>query len=205
VKFRKTILDIVTDWDKWRIKHREDGDPDNERLSKKERASLGLYGVVSKEYGLARGLKNKGKVDGWVGELSSDAAFNFESYAECFVSENLVRKYIKEKSIPLSKEAKGEVESMKGREADSKNKGNISIEIRRVKSPLSYLDMKYLSNLVDKKDPAKEACLPRDAAEYKPIRDAVAHTSLLTDAAKKKLTSVHENIKGRIKTLLTKP
>ena len=203
--FRKTILDIVTDWDKWRIKHREEGDPENPRLSKKERASLGLYGAVSNEYGLSKGSKNKGKVDAWVDELTDDAAFNFESYAECFISENLVRKYIKAKKIPLSNEASIEAKQLKGREVESKNKGNISIEIRRVKSDLSYLDMKYLSNLVDKKDPAKEACLPRDANEYKPIRDAVAHTALLTNVAKHKLTAVHENIKGRVRTLLSKP
>ena len=63
--------------------------------------------------------------------------------------------------------------------------------------------MDDLSFLVDKKDPIKEACLGRDAKEYKPMRDAVAHTALLTDIAKKKLTSVYENIKGRIKTLLS--
>lgn len=204
-KFRKTILDIVTDWDKWRINHRKEGDPENERISKKERASRGLYGAVSNEYGLSKGSKNKGKVDGWVDELSGDAAFNFESYAECFISENLVRKFIREKNIPLSPEAKIEAKQWKDREAESKKKGNISIEIRRVKSDLSYLDMKNLSNLVDKKDPGKEACLPRDANEYKPIRDAVAHTALLTDVAKHKLTTVRENIKGRIKTLFSKP
>lgn len=200
--FRKTLLNIVTDWDKWRIKHREEGDPDNERITKKERASLGLYGAVSKDYGLSKGSKNKGKVNGWVNELSGDAAYNFESYADCFISENLVRKYIREKGIPLSIEAKSEAAQWKKREIDSKNKGNISIEIRRVKSDLSYLDMRNLSNLVDKKDPAKEACLPRDANEYKPIRDAVAHTALLTEVAKRKLVSVRENIKGRVKTLL---
>jgi hypothetical protein len=203
--FRKTILDIVTDWDKWRIKHREEGDHDNERITKKERASLGLYGAVSNEYGLSKGSKNKGKVDSWVDELADDAAFNFESYAECFISENLVRKYIRVKKIPLSPEAIEEAKQWKKREGESKNKGNISIEIRRVKTDLNYLDMKYLSNLVDKKDPSKEACLTRDASEYKPIRDAVAHTALLTSVAKKKLTAVHENIKGRVRTLLSKP
>src|SRR5260370_24460941 len=60
--FRKEILKIVDDWDKWRIKHREEGDPDNPRLTKKERASLGLYGAVSKEYGLPQGSKNKYKL-----------------------------------------------------------------------------------------------------------------------------------------------
>jgi hypothetical protein len=204
-KFRKLILKVVEDWDKWRIKHREEGDPENPRITPTERASRGLYGAVSKEYDLPRGSKNKGTVDGWVDELSSDAAFNFESYADCFISENLVRKYIKEKKLTLSKEAKEEAKKWKDAETYNKGKGNISIEIRRVKSDLSYLDMDGLANMVDKpKDPNKEPGLARDAKEYKPIRDAVAHTSLLTDAAKNKMPTVRENIKGRIKTLLAK-
>jgi hypothetical protein len=201
-KFRKTVLGIVADWDQWRIKHRKDGDPENERISKRERASRGLYGAVADEYGLPKSSKNKSKVDGWVDDLSGDAAFNFSSYAECFISENLVREFIREKKISLSVEAKREADKWKGNEIENKKKGNISISIRRVKNDLSYLDMKNLSNLVDKKDLAMEASLSRDANEYKPIRDAVAHTALLTSEAKKKLTSVHENIKGRVRTLL---
>ena len=203
VKFREKILKIVEDWDEWRIKHREEGDPDNERLTKKERASHGLYGAVSKEYGLSKRKRNRGKVGGWVDELADDAAFNFESYAECFISENLVRKFIKEKRLPLSKEASEEAAGWKRTEADNKNKGNISIRVRRVSKDPYYLSMDFLANLVDKKDPLKEACLARDAKEYKPMRDAVAHTALLTDEAKSKLTSVHENIKGRVRTLLS--
>ena len=69
---------------------------------------------------------------------------------------------------------------------------------------LNYLSMDDLANLVDKpKDKLKEAALSRDAAEFKPIRDAVAHTALLTNEAKKKLTTVRENIKARVKTLLS--
>lgn len=65
--------------------------------------------------------------------------------------------------------------------------------------------MDHLANLVDKsKDPMKEAALSRDAKEYKPIRDAVAHTALLTDPAKEKLTTVRENIKQRVKAILGK-
>jgi len=200
--FRKTILKVVEDWDKWRIKHREEGDPDNPRLSKKERASLGLYGAVSNEYGLSKGSTNREKVADWVGELSDDAAFNFASYADCFVSENLVRRYIKEKKVPLSKEAKAEAQKWKDREKASKNKGNISIAIRREPNDPSYLSMDDLANMVDKRDAVKEACLARDANEYKPIRDAVAHTALLTEVAKNKLTTVRENIKERVKTIL---
>ena len=64
-------------------------------------------------------------------------------------------------------------------------------------------DLAYLVDNKDKNTPTKVACLARDADEYKPIRDAIAHTALLTDAAKNKLTSVYENIKGRVKTMLS--
>jgi hypothetical protein len=202
-ELRKKILDIVTDWDKWRIKHRKDGDSENETVSKKKRKSLELYNAVSEEYDLPKDSKNRKDVDEWVDELSDDAAFNFESYAECFISENLVRKYIQKKKIPLSKEANIEAARWKKAETENKKKGNISIDIRETDNDLGYLSMSDLAYLVDKKDPIKEACLPRDANEYKPIRDAIAHTALLTDASKKKLTTVYANIQGRIKTLLS--
>lgn len=203
-KFRKTLLKIVEDWDKWRRKHREEGDSENESISKTERASMGLYNAVSKGYEPPKGSKAADKVDRWVNELSSDATFNFESYAECFISENLVREYIKDKRMPLSSEAKAEATKWKTREADSKNKANISIAIRKAGGDLSYLSMDDLANLVDKpQDKNKQPGLARDASEFKPIRDALAHTALLTDVAKKKLTSVRENIKARVKTLLS--
>lgn len=62
--------------------------------------------------------------------------------------------------------------------------------------------MNDLANLVDQGDPITEANLPRDAKEYKPLRDALAHTALLTAVAKVKLTSVYKNIRGRVQTIL---
>lgn len=202
-RFRLTILKIADEWDKLRVKHREEGDAENERISKRERASRNLFGAVSNEYSPARGSKSKDKVSGWVTSLADDAAFNFDSYADCFISENLVRKYIKDKKIALSSAAKQEANTRKTQEVESKKKGNISIPIRSDSNNAAYLSMDYLANLVDKKDPSQEACLSRDAKEYKPMRDAVAHTALLTHAAKNRLTTVRENIKGRVKTILS--
>ncbi|MEX1138917.1 MAG: ATP-binding protein [Bacteroidota bacterium] len=200
---KKKISGILTDWDIWRIKHREDGDPENKRMTRVERKSRDLYNAVSDEYILGKASKNRKKIDGWVDELGDDARYNFASYAECFISENLVRRYIQEKSIPLSMQATAEVQKRKSNETQFKGKAGISIDIRKQNVDLSYLSMDHLANLVDKKDPNKEACLSRDANEYKPVRDALMHTSLLTDAAKLKLTSVYNNIKGRVRTLLS--
>jgi hypothetical protein len=76
-KFRKLLLEIVEDWDKWRIKNRDEGDIENERISPKERASLGLFGAVSKEYDLPKGAKNRSKVDRWVDDLSERRCIQF--------------------------------------------------------------------------------------------------------------------------------
>jgi hypothetical protein len=161
-----------------------------------------LYNVVTEGFKPPKGSPIADRVDSWVSELANEAEFNFPSYAECFVSENLVRKYIVDQKIALSTEAQKEVEKWKGRETDSKKRGNISIKIRLDGGDLTYLDMDNLANLVDKLDKNTEASLSRDALEFKPMRDAVAHTSLLTQQAKVKLTTVQENIKARVQALL---
>lgn len=199
---KKEIIPIVIeDWDEWRLKHNQDGDPDNPRMNKKQRKSKELYAAVTESYTFDKGSKNKVLVDRWVKELSDDAQYNFGSYAECFISENLIRKYIEEKKLTLSKEANEEVNKWKTRETDSKNRGNISIDIRQSNSDLTYLSMDGLANLVDKK-PDGQACLAKDGKEYKPMRDAVAHTALLSSQAKGRLTAAYENIKGRIVNIL---
>jgi hypothetical protein len=200
---RTQVLKIVDDWDKWRLKHREEGDPENERLSKTQRASSSLFNNVAKGFESEGTSKGAEKVDKWVSDLADDATFNFESYAECFISENLVRDYIKDRKIPLTPEAVKVATGWKEKETKNKNEGNISIDIRRTDADLSYLAMDDLANLVDKQpDRIKQSSLARDASAFKPMRDAVAHTALLTDEAKEKLKSVRHNIKGRVNTLL---
>ena len=63
--------------------------------------------------------------------------------------------------------------------------------------------MSYLANLVDKPRDGEnqDLSLSKKAKEYKPVRDAVMHTSLITDEAKRKLTTVYDDIKARLKIL----
>ena len=203
---KKVMVTILKDWDASRIELRDEGDPENESIPKKQRKAAELFNIVSGEYDISEDPKDPEKrerVNLWVTELVADARYNFPSYAECFISENLVRRHIQEKKIELSEEARKEI-SQKKKNADKfMDKANISIEIRKSPTDLSYLNMEYLATLVDKVDQSK-AGLSRDATEYKPIRDALMHTALLTDEAKKKLTSVFENIRERVKNLLSK-
>ena len=197
------IKGIIEDWDRWRIELRQDGDPENTtRMTRKERKSKELVNTITDEFIPPKESNNRDKVDEWIEYLTKDAEYNVASYAECFISENLLRKFINHKPVTMSPEAKRESDKMRDKEVVNKNKANLSFDLRRSKDDLAYLDMDYLANLIEKVNPEKQAGLSRDAKEYKPIRDAMAHTSLLTPNAKQRLNSTYENIKARIKKIL---
>jgi len=199
---QRILKKIIDDWDKWRLENRNDGDSENKRYTPRQRKSKALYNEISKDFELPKDSTNKDKVDNWISELAEDAGYNFSSYAECFISENLLRKYIRNEGIALSKEASKTITEWREKEEKNKETANLSIDIRRNNNDVLYLSMDDLANLIDKVDPLKKAGLSRDAKEYKPIRDALAHTALLTDLAKSRLTSTYENIKARIRKLL---
>ncbi len=197
------VSTIIEDWDVWRVENRQEGDSENTRITKKERKSKELFDTVTDEYTPPQESPKRHQVDEWVNSLRDDAQFNLTSYTECFISENLLRKYIDHNKIALSKEAQTILSEYKKRENTAKGAANISFDIRQNTTDLLYFSMDDLANLVDKpKDPNKQLGIARDAKVYKPIRDAVAHTSLITQVAKQSLNTTFENIKARIKQLL---
>ena len=199
----KIMKRIIEDWDKWRVELRQDGDSENTTsMTKKERKSKELVNTITDEFIPPKESIYRTKVDEWIDLLSKDAEYNVTAYAECFISENLLRKYINHRTIAISPEAKTESDKMRAKETTNKNTANLSFDIRQSSDDLVYLDMDNLANLIEKVDPIKQAGLSRDAKEYKPIRDAMAHTSLLTHNAKQRLNSTYENIKARIKKIL---
>lgn len=203
----KLLKKIIEDWDVWRIELKQDGDSENKRIPPKERKSKELFNEISKDF-IPTGTNepNKKKVEKWVSELEEDATFNFSSYGECFISENLLRKYITDKGIALGDKREKKVKEYRKKAEDAKNAANISFDIREDDNDLSYFAMDDLTYMVEpvSKGEIKKASLHRDAQEYKPIRDAMSHTSRLTKAAKNKLNTTYENIKARIIYLLGK-
>lgn len=201
----ETVLKtIINDWDIWRAEINQDGDSENQRISKKQRKSKELFNAVVEDFLPSKdNSTSRKKVDTWIKAISEDAEFNFSSYGECFVSENLLRYYIRDKKITFPTDWEKRIADWHRRAEEAKEKANISFEIREDTSDLSYCAMDDLAYLADnEKDKIKRATLLRDAIEYKPIRDALAHTSRLTAVAKKRLSMTYENIKARIISLL---
>lgn len=199
-KFKSLLHTIMDQWDDFRVNKKEDGDPDNtSKMSKKERKARELYNETSKEY-KDKNSTIKDEIDSWLGNLEEEAQFNFPAYSECFISENLIRKYIEYKKYPLSEEAKNRVQKFRSQEEGNKTKAGMNINIRKNDDDKNYLDMGDLANLVDKGTEAYR--LSTKEKTYKPTRDAVMHTSLISDEAKRSLTTVLDEIKARIRSLL---
>lgn len=196
------VQNLMSNWDDWRRAINQDGDPDDNRITRKERKSRELFNTVVDEFVPPKSSLNRSKVDDWVNALTDEAQFNLSSYAECFVSENLLRKYIREMKVEISPEAKKEFEKWKEKEEQDKNKANISFDVRDEVDDLHYLSMDHLANLADMHKEHKKTALSRDAIVYKPVRDAMAHTAILTSTAKQSLNTTFENIKARLKKLL---
>ncbi len=200
-EIEELLRTIIDDWDKWRTELNQDGDSENKRISRKERKSKELFNAVVDDFIPPKtNPSSRQKVEQWVYDLGRDAEFNFTSYGECFVAENLLRKYIDDKNIPYKDFLTREIEQRKESERRNKEAANICIDIRQNNSDLSYASMSNLAKNVDNSGTA--TTVVQDAKEFKPIRDALAHTSLLTNEAKSKLTSVFNNIKVRIIQLL---
>lgn len=196
------IRKVFALWDEWRRKHRETGDEEDTSITKKERKSAELYNTVVADYTQPKGTPNKEKVDEWIGALAKDAGFNFSSYAECFLSENLLRLYLRDQNHNLSGPVEIEINDRIDKENKLKEEANISIDLRQNNDALSYLGMYTLASQAEGGFDSKKG-LHGDTAQYRPIRNALMHTARLTDQAKTKLTTVYENIRGRIQTLLS--
>ncbi len=201
----KLFREVVDQWDDFRRKHGNDGDPDNLKVPPKARKAQELFNTTMQEYEADdKFIKKDGIIEEWARQLSEEAQFNIPSYTECFISENLLRQYVNHTHMEISPEATTEAQKWRSREQDNKDAANISYDVRTSSDDLFYLDMQHLANLVDKvpADKPKTAGLSRSALVYKPMRDAVGHTSILTPIAKQQLTLEYENIKARLVKLL---
>jgi hypothetical protein len=206
---RELLPKIIDDWDRLRLKHGREGDDDNTRKTRKQRKAASLIEAAEDEYRPPEGEGGEeDDVDNWLKQLRPDAEFNVSAYVDCFLSENLVRKYIKGHSIPLTKVAQKDADEWKAIEAKRLAEANINFDVRKDGDDLSYLDMDKLAICAEgtKSSGGKPTPLVQNAVAFKPVRNAVGHTGLLTDNAKTHLTLTLENVKGRLKNLLkTKP
>lgn len=200
---RELLSQIIDDWDKLRLEVRDEGDDENTRKSKRERKAQALVAEATNDYVPDDDAPAKDDVDAWLKEIMPDAEFNTSAYVDCFLSENLVRKYISHKSLPLKPNVQTQIDKYKKQEGEYKGAANISFPIRQASFDLSYVDMNDLAFTAEGNKKAPSPSLWADAGAFRPIRNAVGHTGRLTKTAKNHLNLTFENIKARIRTLIS--
>ena len=108
-EFDRIFREVIDQWDDFRRKHGNDGDPDNKTIPPKARKAQELFNTTIQEMqNLDHFVKKGGTVEAWAKQLANEAQFNIPSYTECFVSENLLRKYIQYSKMAVSTESKNE-------------------------------------------------------------------------------------------------
>lgn len=201
---KEIFSNIIDEWDGLRRKYKFEGDIDNKTLTPTERKSEELINYSLKDMGIKKSKKNNDLINRWVQKLTEESMFNIPSYTHCFISENLLRNYISYKNIKVKNhDTEPHIFKYRNNESKAMSKGNINFKIRQNDQDLFYLGIEALAKLAEGKLPNKqEQSICLSTYRYKPVRDAVAHTAYLTDAAKKSLEVDYLNIRGRVENLL---
>jgi hypothetical protein len=210
-ELKKTVLSIMDQWDDLRDERGKDGNL--EKASKFKKAKS-LYREIKKEY--EGGVGDDG--DDYLVELTDDAAFNSTSYIECFISENLLRRYIRNNGglheclnidpqkqtcrVRKPEDYKSwceycQAERSKEGIEELKKCAKMEIQIRDSEEDmLMYLDYEDLARII------KNSILKEEDKPYKPLRNSVMHTARLTVQGKTRLTSVFDNVVATVKKLI---
>lgn len=215
---RDGLLETISNkWDELRLAHGEDGDDDNPRKTPKERKARSLFNLSAANYSDA----GNPRVNNWLKQLLPEAEFNIPAYVDCFLAENLMRKHITASpqnpldclnrdqanqgceerynvragntSLCEYCKAKRRITTLQTDKATA----NTAILIRaEEQNVLMYLDYIDLASIVD------STILKAEEKIYRPIRNSVMHTALLTQDAKTRLRAILDNIIATIKGIV---
>lgn len=208
-EIEKLFRNIMDEWDVTRVNNREKGDPEGTAISKNERLPREMVqAILNEEFGFEKKKisksqsKSKGKeksnreiVEEWIDQSVVEAAYNNKNYVRYFIIENLLRWFIQQKGLEL----KVKKRNYREREKKSKLEAGIDYEIRQKTDDIFYNDIYDLIDVIATKEEKADKCgIILHARKLKPLRNAVAHTVLLTQPAKSDLELNFINFKERL-------
>ncbi len=197
VYFEEMLRSVGNEWDKFRLKHKEDGDPENESLTPETRKAKELFDLLSRDYT----TKEDRRVNEWLDEVRWAAYSSLTAYGDCFIAENLLRNYLEESLSNAEFSEDFKKQAMKFREKEKKDLQRIgcSDEIRAKTSEPYYVHLSDLLREIYKDDPTFDET---SITKLRVLRNAVAHTCVLTEQAQSDLVDEVAEVRERIKTKL---
>lgn len=197
VYFEEMLRSVGNEWDKFRLKHKEDGDPENESFTPETRKAKELFDLLSRDYT----TKEDRRVNEWLDEVRWAAYSSLTAYGDCFIAENLLRNYLEESLSNAEFSEDFKKQAMKFREKEKKDLQRIgcSDEIRAKTSEPYYVHLSDLLREIYKDDPTFDET---SITKLRVLRNAVAHTCVLTEQAQSDLVDEVAEVRERIKTKL---
>ena len=193
--------EIIDDWNNWRRKRGDEADPESAKDKIADAADALFMSWMRQEAPVARKEYGKNPLTATIRQM---AARNIRSYMECFVAENLMRLYAREKN--LYAHLGDEIANYKDKESKSKQKANIAFPVREGKDGLNYVGFNELARAIDIAENMqnKPDSLSQDAKTQKPVRDALMHTANLTDEARNLGSTSWTNIVHKVMKFIKK-
>ncbi len=204
-KLRKIQTAVLTDWDPWRRKHKNEGDIEDESLPKYQRRLEDSKNWREKDFEekLDASLIDKAAKEDLKSKLRNLSYKNTSVYQDLFILENIFREYIKFKNIDESifdqsdadqKDLADKIKGTRKSRNDDESTHALKGKIVKEESYLNYADLYCLASIIDvwsnknAKKPTlkkyrKELC--SDVKEINPIRNPIMHTNEITDEVMK--------------------
>ena len=184
---RQVSKKVGADWDFYRRKLKEDGDPSNMSIAPDERKYEEIFNLWVKTHELTdfEDPANQKLAD----MLTTIVRENFRCYLGCFIAENLARSLIYNRSISLTPKVKKEIVRFKEAEKRLEAEANIKFVITPPifgKSGVEYMYLSDMATAIDEwaKTSDDPNSLMADVDRQAPIRNALMHSRHLTPKAK---------------------
>ena len=211
-EFRKLLAElklliaknIFDQWDEERLNRNKSADDENIKRLKLIDRKVGEILTEKVSEFTYEDVELKEQIgEDFLNELLNEARFNVSSYIDCFLAENVCRRFIEIKKIKISKKHSKKANGY--RETESNFVASTKTPIRLKRDDIYYLGLSDLAHEIKNGVSNKiSERLVEYAKTFKPYRDAVCHTGVISPMAKQKITETYIKIRDSIKILLSK-
>lgn len=199
---RTAQLQIIDDWDKYRLRDNEEGDAENtRRSSKRDRAVQTL--VREAIQALQPDERKEGPLTPLAARLQKEASVAVTDYIQIYVIENALRSLLEAAQVELTAKEKKEANRWKGQQQQKLREAKISSTLQARTEPIWYLNLPSLIDIADRQlAPDSPARMSVEKAQLVVLRNSVMHTSGLTAEGKTRLSVIRDEASVKLEKLL---
>lgn len=208
----EAVKQIYNEWDEWRLEDKQDGDDENPKRSKKERAALRMTEEQAKELFPETGTaKSNTTFDELLKKAKNGLAESRDDYSHIYILENLMRQIISRYSMKLNSGDEKTADGYREKAENDFNESLLKEKCRTLEERLWYLGLEDLVKVVDRKtgkpgaDTGKQLTntpIKSQSASIRYLRNIVMHTAGLTPYGREQLESRKEAIAANLKTIV---